>query len=122
MMVLFIALAGGLLTLIKPRMIMDWTGLRLVEGRQFGLSEIRGPLGGFYVGVALYVLLSPDRPYLILASAFAFACFGRIVAYALDGVRSRENVLSFIGDAILATIPLMHVLGGFWFIEAIIGW
>lgn len=122
LMVLLIALIGGILTLVKPRMIMAWTGLQDAEGRRFGLSEIRGPLGGFYVGVALFVLFSPDRPYLIFAFAFGFACFGRILAFILDGVRSRENVLSIAGDAMLATIPLLHTMGGFWFLEAILGW
>jgi len=121
-LVLLIALAGGLITLLAPRTIMGWTGLSLANGRGFGLSEIRGPLGGFYVGVALYVLLSTPRPYLVLTLAFAFACFGRILAFVFDGVRNWQHGGAIFGDAVLASIPLIHTLGGFFFIEQILGW
>ncbi|MEO0547993.1 MAG: hypothetical protein AAF035_13735 [Pseudomonadota bacterium] len=121
-LVLLIALAGGLVTLFAPRMIMAWTGLSLTQGRAFGLSEIRGPLGGFYVGVALFVLLSTPRPYLILSLAFGFACFGRILAFVFDRVRNWQHAGAIIGDAILSAIPLIHTLGGFFFIEQFLGW
>ncbi|MEN0041109.1 MAG: DUF4345 family protein [Pseudomonadota bacterium] len=120
MAVALIALAGGLVTLFDPHRIMAWTGLSLTPGRMFGLSELRGPLGGFYVGVALYVILSTPRPYLILTLGFGFACFGRILAFVLDGVRSRENVLSLIGAAILSAIPALYVTGVLGRLEAMV--
>ncbi|MFD0916554.1 hypothetical protein ACFQ14_09060 [Pseudahrensia aquimaris] len=121
-LVLLIALAGGLITLFAPRMIMRWTGLALADGRAFGLSEIRGALGGFYVGVALYILLSEPRPYIILTFAFGFFCFGRILAFVVDRVHNPQHMGAIMGDAILATIPAMHTFGGFSFLEAILGW
>lgn len=121
-MVLLIALAGGLMTLFAPRTIMAWTGLATAEDRDFGLSEIRGPLGGFYVGVALYLLLATPRPYIVLTFAFGFACLGRITAFVLDRVRNPQHVGAIVGDAILATIPLLHVSGGFGWLEALLGY
>ena len=118
--VALIALVGGLVTLLDPRRIMAWTGLSLTPGRMFGLSELRGPLGGFYVGVALYIVLSTPRPYIILTLAFGFACFGRVLAFVLDGVRSRENVLSVVGDAILATVPALYVSGNLGWLDALV--
>ncbi|MEM9734090.1 MAG: hypothetical protein AAF903_11490 [Pseudomonadota bacterium] len=120
-MVLLIALAGGLMTLFAPRTIMAWTGLAPAEGRDFGFSEIRGPLGGFYVGVSLYLLMATPRPYIVLTFGFGFACLGRITAFLLDRVRNREHVGAIIGDAILATIPLLHVTGGFSWLEVLLG-
>jgi len=120
MSVALIALAGGLVTLLDPRRIMAWTGLSLTPGRMFGLSELRGPLGGFYVGVALYIILSTPRPYIILTLAFGFACFGRILAFALDGVRSRENVFAATGDAILATLPALYVTGNLDWVDVLL--
>ncbi|MEO1397733.1 MAG: hypothetical protein AAFU56_02555, partial [Pseudomonadota bacterium] len=76
----------------------------------------------FYVGVALFILLSTPRPYLILTLAFGFACFGRILAFVFDRVRSLQHVGAIIGDAILSAIPLIHVVGGFFFVEQILGW
>ncbi|EFL89602.1 DUF4345 family protein [Ahrensia sp. R2A130] len=118
--VALIALAGGLVTLLDPRRIMAWTGLSLTPGRAFGLSELRGPLGGFYVGVALYIILSTPRPYIILTLAFGFACLGRVLAFVLDGVRSRENVLAATGDAILATLPALYVSGNLGWVDRLL--
>lgn len=126
-LVAVIALLGGLVTLIAPRTIMAATGLAPASDkngalRQFGYSEIRGPLGGFYVGVALYIILSTPRPYIILTLAFGFACFGRILAFIFDRVRNIQHVGAIVGDAILSTIPFIYLQGGFRWLEPVLGW
>ena len=104
---------GGLITFLMPRTVMGWTGLAALPGRRFGYSEIRGPLGGFYLGIAFWTLAFHPQPllYIALGTALALACLGRITAFLFDGVRSAMHVGAIFGDAILAALPLLYAFG-----------
>ncbi len=108
-----IILFGGLVTFLMPRTIMGWTGLAQIPGRQFGLSEIRGPLGGFHMGIAFWTIAFHPQPllYIALGTALALACLGRIVAFLFDGARSPMHMGAIVGDAVLAALPLLYAFG-----------
>ena len=105
---------GGLITFLMPRTVMGWTGLAALPGRRFGYSEIRGPLGGFYMGIAFWTLAFHPQPllYIALGTALALACLGRITAFPVRRRAQRDACGSDLRRrCILAALPLLYAFG-----------
>lgn len=102
---------AGLVGLFAPGVALRVNGLQLHEGRTEGFAAMRSA-GGFYAGLAISaLLLAQSWIYLAIGGAFALAAFGRILSMMSDRSFSPANLLLLLVQAILATLPLIHVFG-----------
>lgn len=102
----------GLVLMFAPRFMMNWLGLAAKEGTANGVSEVRGPFGGMWIGFGLAaILLAQPLIYLALGLAFAFAVVGRLVSFVMDRTFNIHCVTATIFEALSAFFPLAYALG-----------
>jgi hypothetical protein len=95
----------GLVSLIRPRAVMGFTGL-VVPGAR-GITEIRAILGGGFVGLgAAPLILNTPAAYQMLGITYLAIAVARIVGIAFDKSFERSNWIS-LGVEIVAGIILM---------------
>jgi hypothetical protein len=77
------------------------------------LAEIRGTLGGFWLGSGLVAVLFYDQPFvqMALGAAWLFAGFGRLVSILADAGSTAANWALLVLSLVLAALCLMPVLG-----------
>ena len=75
--------ATGLLSLVKPRSVYGFTGLRTEGGR--GITEIRAVLGGLFVALgAVPLVYRQDLPYMMLGVGYLTVGFIRLIFMFVD--------------------------------------
>ena len=80
-------------------------------GHQNGVSEVRGPLGGAWVGFGLAaILLAQPLVYLALGFAFLVTVVGRIVSFIADRTFNLHCVAATLFEALLAFFPIAYAL------------
>ncbi|MBC7280831.1 DUF4345 family protein [Hoeflea sp.] len=102
----------GLTLLLAPRLSLRILRLQTAPDHPEALSEARGTMAGFYIGIGLCALLfAQPLIYLALGTGWAFTAFGRIVSVVSDRGLTGYNLVSVAIEAILAALPLLYGLG-----------
>ena len=98
--------ATGLISLIKPRAVFVFTGLRAEDGR--GITEIRAILGAFFVGLGLMALYyrSP-QPYTMLGITYLLVGVVRFVSMFVDDSVEQSNIISVFVEIVFGVILVL---------------
>jgi hypothetical protein len=100
-----ITILTGLVSLIRPRAVMGFTGLEVSNAR--GITEIRAVLGGTFVGLGLApLILDVSAAYQMLGITYLAIAVARIAGLAFDRSFERSNWISLAVE-IVAGIILM---------------
>jgi len=96
-------IATGLLSLLRPRSIKDFTGLEASSPR--AVTEIRSVLGGLFVGVGLAPFLLP-HPAVFQTLGVMYLAIGlvRAVSMVVDKSTERSNVISLVVEIVFGVI------------------
>ena len=107
-------IAVGLAFMILPRQAGHLVGFALRPDNRNGLSEIRGPFGGFMVGMGVScILLAQPFTYFALGLAFGFAVIGRLISFVADRTVNTHCVVVTIIEALAAYFPLRFAFEAF---------
>lgn len=111
-----VSLAFGLIALFLPKLALRILKLENRMRHPFGVGEPRGTLAGFNVALGGTVLLMPqpvDFVVLMLAAAWLFAAFGRLVSMLLDRGFTLHNGVTAVlegGAGILLLLLMFGIL------------
>lgn len=98
--------ATGLISLIRPRAVMGFTGL-VVPGAR-GITEIRAILGGGFIGLGLApLLLNTPEAYRMLGITYLAIAVARSVGLILDRSVERSNLLSLAVEVVAGIILVL---------------
>ena len=104
----------GLGLMLVPKPFMRWLGLAAGGETQNGVSEVRGPFGGVWVGLGVScLLLAQPFTYFALGMAFLFAVIGRIISFVADRTFNLHCVVATIFEALSAYFPLRFAAEAF---------
>ena len=93
----------GLFSLIKPKAVTGFTGLRPEGGR--GITEIRAILGGFFIALgAAPLFFNSPIAYMMLGIAYLGVAVGRGISMIVDKSIIQSNVISLIVEIIFGVI------------------
>jgi hypothetical protein len=99
-------IATGLISLIRPRSVQDFTGLSAPGPR--GVTEIRAILGGSFVGLGLAPLvLGVPEAYKMLGIVYLVIAVARIAGIALDKSSERSNWISLAVEIVAGIILVL---------------
>jgi cytochrome c biogenesis protein CcdA len=103
----------GLFCLLFPRMTLSILRLQTRPDSPEALSESRGTMAGFYLGVGIAMLLTAPQPLIAFAlgAGWAFTAFGRAVSILLDRGFTWFNLISLLLEVALAAGPMLYVFG-----------
>ena len=95
----------GLVSLIWPRSVQKFTGLRAEGGR--GITEIRAVLGGFFIALgAAPLILEAAAAYHMLGIAYLVVGIVRTISMFVDKSVEKSNIIS-IGVEIIFGLVLV---------------
>ena len=95
----------GLVSLIRPRSVQNFTGLRAEGGR--GITEIRAVLGGFFIALgAAPLILDAAAAYDMLGIAYLVVGVVRTISMFVDKSVVKSNIIS-IGVEIIFGLVLV---------------
>jgi len=104
----------GLAAMVMPKRIGQFMGLAQLAGSRHGLSEIRGPIGGMWVGVGLAcLLLGQPFSYFVLGLGYAFAVVGRFISMVFDRAWTPYCLIATVVELLATYFPLRFALEGF---------
>ncbi|MDP2120236.1 MAG: DUF4345 family protein [Hoeflea sp.] len=107
-----VTVAFGLMLLVAPRASLKILRLQTAPDHPEALSEARGTMAGFYLGVGICaLLLAQPLIYLALGAGWAFTALGRIISILSDRGVTGYNLVSVVIEAVLAALPLLYGLG-----------
>lgn len=107
-----LTLLFGLLMLFAPRIVLRTHRLQTVPEHPEALSEVRGRMAGFYLGLSLTaILLAQPLLYLALGFSWLFTAFGRLVSMLSDDGFRIPNFIWIVVELALAIIALAYGLG-----------
>lgn len=102
----------GLLLLLAPRLSLRILRLETAPDHPEAVSEARGTMAGFYLGVGICAMLfAQPLIYLALGAGWAFTAFGRLISMMSDRGLTTYNFISVIIEILLAALPLLYGLG-----------
>jgi len=104
---------SGLFFLFAPRAGLRFLRLQTMPAHPEALSESRGTIAGFYLGLGASCILLGPQPLLYMALGFswAFTAFGRLVSMMSDRGLTLYNLLAIVLEAVLAALPLAYAFG-----------
>ncbi len=107
-----ITILFGLYALVFARSTLSTLRLQPKPESPEALSESRGTLAGFYLGVGITTILFA-QPFLMMAlgAGWAFTAFGRLVSMVVDRGFTAFNAVSLLLEIALAAGPLLYVFG-----------
>jgi len=93
----------GLISLVRPNAVTGFVGLKPDGPR--GLSEIRGVLGGLFIGsgAAALFLNTPGAPA-VLGWAYLGTAAGRLLSMVVDKAFDRSNWISLAWEVFFGII------------------
>ena len=98
--------------MFMPKTALSLLALEAKPDQTRGISETRGTLSGFHLGVGLCaILLAQPLVYLALGVSWGLTAFGRILSILSDRANSLVNWLLFLSEVVLAAMPLLFVFG-----------
>ncbi len=96
----------GLVSLIRPKAVQKFTGLRAKDGR--GITEIRSILGAVFVGLgASALLLDHAVTYPMLGITYLVVGGVRVLSMFLDDSVVRSNVISALVEVAFGIILVL---------------
>lgn len=96
----------GLISLVRPRSVTGFTGLRADSGR--GVTEIRAVLGGFFIGLGAATLFLNSRPaFQTLGIAYLVVAVTRAVSMVVDESVIRSNIVSLVVEVVFGIILVL---------------
>lgn len=102
----------GVLLFLFPRWSLNLLRLRTHPDVPEALTEVRGTMAGFYLGVGiLCILMAQPFLYMALGVSWAATAAGRMVSMAFDGANTPYNWISLPIEMALAFMPLAYVFG-----------
>jgi hypothetical protein len=103
-----LTIVTGLVSLIRPRAVMGFTGL-VVPGAR-GITEIRGVLGGGFIGLGVAPLvLNAPVAYQMLGITYLAIAVARVVGIALDRSFEQSNWISLAFEIAAGIILVIQV-------------
>ncbi len=84
--------ATGMLGLVRPRAIEDFTGLSAISGR--GITEIRSVFGGLFIALGLAPLVLGGAAFSMLGFAYLGLGVVRLISIFLDKSSNQSNWIS----------------------------
>ena len=100
----------GLISLIRPRAVQGFTGLKAEGGR--GITEIRAVLGGFFVALgAVPLILNATTAYQMLGIAYLVVGAIRAISMFVDRSVMQSNITSLIVEIIFGIILVLNPYG-----------
>lgn len=104
-------LLWGLFQFFAPRLALRFQRLETRADHPEAVAEIRAG-SGFLIGAGLCaILFAQPFVYIVLAAAWAFSAFGRIVSMLSDGGNTPYNWAMLAVAAILSALAAAYVLG-----------
>lgn len=103
----------GLVALFAPRVVLKALRLDTAPAHPEAVAEIRGTLGGFWLGTGLVTILFYDQPFVqwMMGAVWLFAAFGRLVSILADAGSTPFNWAILILKAVLAGLCLAPTFG-----------
>jgi hypothetical protein len=96
----------GLISLIWPRKVTGFTGLKPEGGR--GITEIRAVLGGFFVALgAAPLILSAPAAYQMLGIAYLVVAVVRTASMIFDKSVVQSNLISVVVEVVFGIILVL---------------
>ena len=96
----------GLVSLIWPLKVQDFTGLIAPGGR--GITEIRSILGALFIGLGIAVfILGTRETYQMLGIMYLAIAAVRAVSIVIDKSPEQSNVISLVVEIILGIILVL---------------
>jgi hypothetical protein len=93
----------GLVSLIRPRSVQNFTGLRAEGGR--GITEIRAVLGGFFIALgAAPLILGAAAAYDMLGIAYLVVGVVRTISMFVDNSVEKSNIISIAVEIIFGLV------------------
>ena len=107
-----ITILFGLMLLFAPRLSLRILRLQTQPDHPEAVSEARGTMAGFYLGVGICAMLfAQPLIYLALGAGWACTAFGRIISMMSDRSVTVYNLVSVVIESLLAAGPLLYALG-----------
>ena len=103
----------GLAALFAPRLVLRLLRLDTAPAHPEAVAEVRGTIGGYWLGTGLVAVLFYDQPFvqMVVGSGWLFAAFGRLVSILSDAGASVPNFLFLALNLVLAFLFLNPVVG-----------
>ena len=99
-------IATGLVSLIRPRSIVGFTGLSPAGPR--GITEIRAILGGFFVALgAIPLILDVPATYQMLGITYLVVAVVRTASMLFDKSVEQSNIISAIVEVVFSVILVL---------------
>ncbi len=96
----------GFISLVRPLAVTGFTGLKPDGAR--GISEIRGVLGGLFIGLGGAVLLLPGKAAAHAAGlAYLGTAAGRLLSIFIDNSRERSNWISLAWEVFFGVVLVL---------------
>lgn len=107
-----VTIVFGLVLMFAPRISLKLLRLQTAPDHPEALSEARGTMAGFYLGVGICAMLfAQPLIYLALGAGWALTAFGRIISMMSDRGVTLYNLVSVMIEILLAAAPLLYGLG-----------
>jgi hypothetical protein len=98
--------ATGLVSLLVPRRVQGFTGLRVEGGR--GVTEIRAVLGGFFVALGAVPLITQEpATYWMLGVAYLAVGLVRLISMFVDRSVEQSNIISLAVELVFGVILVL---------------
>lgn len=99
-------IATGLISLIRPRSVLGFTGLMVPGAR--GVTEIRAVLGGAFVGLgAAPLILSASAAYHMLGITYLAIAVARTAGMIVDKSLEQSNFISLVVEIVFGIILVL---------------
>ncbi len=99
-------IAAGLVSLVRPRAVVGFTGLTPQGGR--GITEIRAVLGALFVALGLApLILNAAAAYQVLGIAYLGVALARAVSMVVDDSVVRSNTLSLVVEVAFGVVLIL---------------
>jgi hypothetical protein len=99
-------IATGLVSLIRPRSILGFTGLSPAGPR--GITEIRAILGGFFVALgAVPLILDVPATYKMLGVTYLVVAVVRTASMIIDKSVEQSNIISVVVELVFGIILVL---------------
>ncbi len=102
----------GLILFAAPKLSLRLLRLQTAPDHPEALSEARGTMAGFYLGLGLTcILFAQPMLYIALGASWALTAFGRLVSMMSDRGNTAYNWVSLALEIVLAALPLAFASG-----------
>ncbi len=107
-----VTIGFGLMLMFAPRLSLRILRLETHPNHPEAVSEARGTMAGFYLGLGLAcILFAQPWTWLALGMSWAFTAFGRLISMMSDRGNTLYNWIALLMEIVLAALPLIAAFG-----------